>query len=160
WSFAGVRALYGDAAKRPQDAPRDYVLELDGPEGMAPLLTVYGGKITTFRVLAEAALEKLSFIFGKRAPWTANSHLPGGDFAVGYLDDLVEKTRASWPFLDVRHARRLVRSYGTRAARILGPAKYLDDLGSRFGPNLSSAEVRYLMAHEWARTAEDVLWRR
>jgi glycerol-3-phosphate dehydrogenase len=170
WSFAGVRALYGDAsarplaakpqATRPQDTPRDYVLALDEATGMAPLLTVYGGKITTFRVLAEAALKKLGAWLGGAAPWTSNSHLPGGDFAVGSVEEFVKKTCVTWPFLDDSHARRLVRSYGTRVARILGSAKCMDDLGPRFGANLTGAEVRYLMAHEWAQTAEDVLWRR
>ena len=160
WSFAGVRALYGDASAKPQDTPRDYVLALDEETRMAPLLTVYGGKITTFRVLAEAALEKLKAVLGGGAAWTRNSQLPGGDFPVGSVEELVQKTLRSWPFLDISHARRLVRSYGTRAARILGTAKCLDDLGPRFGTNLTGAEVRYLMAHEWAQTAEDVLWRR
>jgi glycerol-3-phosphate dehydrogenase len=160
WSFAGVRALYGDASARPQDAPRDYVLALDDASGLAPLLTVYGGKITTFRMLAEAAIDKLVPVLGARARWTATSHLPGGDFAVGQVDALVDKTRASWPFLDAAHTRRLVRSYGTRVGRVLGPARSLGDLGPRFGANLTGAEIRYLMKHEWAQVAEDVLWRR
>jgi glycerol-3-phosphate dehydrogenase len=86
--------------------------------------------------------------------------LPGGDFAVDGVENLVEKTRASWPFLGVAHARRLVRSYGTRVNRILGSARRFDDLGPRLGADLTGAEVRYLMAHEWAQTEDDVLWRR
>ncbi len=158
WSFAGVRSLQDDGSKRPQDTPRDYVLTLDdeGP----PLLTVYGGKITTFRRLAEAALDRLGTVFGDRPAWTATSSLPGGDFPAGGLDRLISDTRASWPFLSEGHACRLVGAYGTRVGRILGEATSLDDLGPRFGHDLTGAEVHYLMAHEWAQTEDDVLWRR
>jgi glycerol-3-phosphate dehydrogenase len=160
WSFAGVRSLYDDGSAKPQDTPRDYVLALDEAEGEAPLLSVYGGKITTYRVLAESALDELAPVLGARPAWTRNSRLPGGDFAIDGVEDLVEKTRASWPFLSVAHTRRLVRSYGTRVTRILGSARRFEDLGPRLGADLTGAEVRYLMAHEWAQTEDDVLWRR
>jgi glycerol-3-phosphate dehydrogenase len=163
WSFAGVRSLYDDGSSKrqaPQDMPRDYVLALDQERGAAPLLTVYGGKITTYRRLAEAALDRLAPSFGARPAWTANASLPGGDFAVDGFETLLSKTRRSWPFLREAHARRLVRAYGTRVGQILGSAKRLADLGPRLGADLTAAEVRYLMAHEWAQTADDVLWRR
>jgi glycerol-3-phosphate dehydrogenase len=158
WSFAGVRSLEDDGSTKPQDTPRDYVLALDD-EG-APLLTVIGGKITTFRRLAEAALEELAPALGARPAWTARSSLPGGDFAVDGLERLVAETCASWPFLTAPHARRLVEAYGTRVRRVLGSAKTLDDLGPQLGAGLTGAEVRYLMAHEWAQSEDDVLWRR
>jgi glycerol-3-phosphate dehydrogenase len=164
WSFAGVRALYDEGAgkpgSKPQDTPRDYVLALDDKQGAAPLLTVYGGKITTYRRLAQAALAKLAPVFGNRPDWTAAASLPGGDFPVDGFETLIAETRKTWPFLSADHARRLVRAYGTRVGRILGTAKTRADLGPRLGADLTAAEVRYLMAQEWALTAEDVLWRR
>jgi glycerol-3-phosphate dehydrogenase len=153
-----VRSLYDNDASEPQDTPRDYVLVADN-EG-APLVTVIGGKITTFRRLAEAVLDKLVPLFGVRRAWTAQSRLPGGDFAVDGVERLVAETRAAWRFLAEAHARRLVNAYGTRVRRILGDAKSLDDLGPQLGADLTDAEVRYLMAHEWAQTEDDVLWRR
>jgi glycerol-3-phosphate dehydrogenase len=158
WAFAGVRSLYDDGASKPQDAMRDYVLVLD--QSQAPLLTVYGGKITTSRRLAEAALDRLAPVFGGRPAWTKASRLPGGDFPVDGGARLVAEARRSWPFLGEAHVRRLVQAYGTRISRILGPAKKADDLGARLGADLTGAEVRYLMDNEWARTADDVLWRR
>ncbi|MGH6769394.1 MAG: glycerol-3-phosphate dehydrogenase [Xanthobacteraceae bacterium] len=160
WSFAGVRALYGDVSDKPQDMSRDYELVLDRAAGEAPLLTVLGGKITTYRRLAEAAYDKLAPVFGARPAWTKRSALPGGDFAVDGLERLIAQTHRSWPFLGESHARRLVRAYGTRVRGILGSAKTLNDLGPNLGADLTGAEVRYLMAHEWAQTEDDVLWRR
>jgi glycerol-3-phosphate dehydrogenase len=160
WAFAGVRSLHDDGADRPQDAMRDYVLVLDDEPGKAALLTVYGGKITTYRRLAEAALDRLAPVLGTRPAWTKASHLPGGDFPVDGVARLVAEARRSWPFLGEAHVRRLVQAYGTRISRILGPAKQASDLGARLGADLTGAEVRYLMEHEWARTADDVLWRR
>jgi glycerol-3-phosphate dehydrogenase len=160
WAFAGVRSLHDDGAGLPQDTMRDYVLVLDRQPGKAPLLSVYGGKITTHRRLAEAVLDRLAPIFGARPAWTKQSRLPGGDFPVDGVARLVADARRRWPFLSEAHIRRLVQAYGTRISRILGPAKKLDDLGARLGADLTGAEVRYLMEHEWARTAEDVLWRR
>jgi glycerol-3-phosphate dehydrogenase len=159
-AFAGVRSLYDDGSKNPQDTPRDYVLALDEPDGEAPLVTVYGGKITTYRRLAEDTLDRLSHVFGERPAWTKTSTLPGGDFAFDGVERLTAETRKSWPFLSDEHARRLVRAYGTRVGRILGSAKSLDDLGECLGADLTAAEVRYQMTHEWAQVADDVLWRR
>ncbi len=160
WAFAGVRSLHDDGAGLPQDAMRDYVLVLDDEPGKAALLSVYGGKITTHRRLAEAALDHLASVFGARPAWTKQSHLPGGDLPVDGVARLIADARRTWPFLGEAHIRRLVQAYGTRISRVLGPAKQTDDLGASLGADLTGAEVRYLMEHEWARTADDVLWRR
>jgi glycerol-3-phosphate dehydrogenase len=160
WAFAGVRSLYDDGARKPQDIGRDYTLILDERFGEAPVLTVYGGKITTYRRLAEDALRRLSHFFPRSRPWTAPSPLPGGDFVYDGIETLVERTRRTWRFLAEDHARRLVRAYGTRVERVLEQATSLDDLGLNFGADLTAAEVRYLMTKEWAQTADDVLWRR
>ncbi len=160
WTFAGVRSLYDDGSKNPQDTTRDYVLSLDEPDGKAPLLTIYGGKITTYRRLAEHALERMSHVVKAGAAWTKGSHLPGGDFPHDGLGALVAATKASWPFLADDQVQRMVRAYGTRVTRVLGGAKNLSDLGPDLGAGLTAAEVRYLMEQEWAQTADDVLWRR
>jgi glycerol-3-phosphate dehydrogenase len=160
WSFAGVRALFGDVSGKPQDIERDYVLELDRAGGVAPLLTVYGGKITTYRRLAEAACAKLAPILGDRPAWTRKAHLPGGDLPVDGLEWLIGQTHASRPFMAESHVRRLVRAYGTRVRRILSPVKAVEDLGPNLGADLTAAEVRYLMDNEFAQTEDDVLWRR
>jgi glycerol-3-phosphate dehydrogenase len=159
WAFSGVRSLYDDGSGRPEDVTRDYHLALDKRYGAAPLLTVYGGKITTFRRLAQDALGKLSSFFEPYRRWNAAAPLPGGDFAWDALEKRVRAARAAWPFLQEAEARRLVRAYGTRLDRVVGDAKRREDLAPFFGP-LSAAEVRHLMRQEWARTADDVLWRR
>ena len=159
-TYAGVRSLYDDGAKKAADATRDYVLALDGTANEAPLLTVYGGKITTYRRLAEAALARVTALFNMPPPWTHRVPLPGGDFPWDGFEALVARARGLWPFLGERHARRLVGSYGTRMDRILGSARTMDDLGPLLGGDLTAAEVTYLMRTEWAETAEDVLWRR
>jgi glycerol-3-phosphate dehydrogenase len=160
WSYAGVRSLYDDGADKPEDVTRDYALTLDEAYGEAPLLTIYGGKITTYRRLAEAVMVRIGHFFGALPPWTAGSTLPGGDFPVDGFYALVAEAIGRWPFLDEPHARRLVRAYGRRIERILGQAQSMDDLGPRFAGDLTGAEVRYLVENEWARSAEDVLWRR
>jgi glycerol-3-phosphate dehydrogenase len=160
WAYAGVRSLYDDGAGKPEDVGRDYTLMLDEHYGEAPLLTVYGGKVTTYRRLAEDALAKLSHFFPHSRPWTAQSPLPGGDFLYDGIGILIERTRQAWKFLTADHARRLVSAYGTRVDRVLGAARSLDDLGMRLGADLTAAEVRYLMTKEWAQSADDVLWRR
>jgi glycerol-3-phosphate dehydrogenase len=160
WSFAGIRSLYDDGARKAKDITRDYVLALDYSFREAPLLTVYGGKITTHRRLAEAAMARIGHFFGARPPWTEHSHLPGGDFPPDGVDALVGETMKRWPFLTESHARRLVRAYGRRTERILGTACEIDELGQCFTDDLTAAEVRYLVENEWAQNAEDVLWRR
>jgi glycerol-3-phosphate dehydrogenase len=161
WTYSGVRPLYDDGASKAQEATRDYVLKRSGGNGEPALLNVIGGKITTYRRLAEAALEQVEAVLGKRnGKWTAGAKLPGGDFAVkGYADEVARLAR-DYPFLDIRQARRLTRRYGTLARTILGQAKTVVDLGQHFGADLYEAEVAYLMANEWARSVEDVLWRR
>ena len=158
--YSGVRQLYDDGARRAKDLTREYVLDLEAPRSQAPLLTVYGGKITTYRRLAEAALKNLRPFLKTGAPWTADAPLPGGDFPWDGVDALVARARGLWPFLTEANARRMVRAYGTRLDRILGDARRRDDLGENFGDELSAAEVRYLVRHEFAETADDVLSRR
>jgi glycerol-3-phosphate dehydrogenase len=160
WAFAGVRSLYDDRARKPEDTTRDYHLLLDERFREAPMLTIYGGKLTTYRRLAEKALKRISHFFPLLPDWTARVPLPGGDFAYDALEAQVAQARQQWPFLQEQHARRLVRAYGTRIDRVLGVARSLDDLGTHFGADLTEAEVRYLIKHEWAETADDVLWRR
>lgn len=161
WTYSGVRPLYDDGASKAQEATRDYVLSLDATGG-APMLSVFGGKITTFRRLAEAALERLRghLAAAERPAWTGTAALPGGDFAIDGYPALVAELLAAHPFLAPDHAARLARAYGTRARRILGQARSAADLGRVFGADLTEAEVRHLMREEWARTADDVLWRR
>ncbi|MBC6438398.1 MAG: glycerol-3-phosphate dehydrogenase [Rhodobacteraceae bacterium] len=159
WTYSGVRPLYDDGAKSAPAATRDYVLSLeaDGPI----LLNVFGGKITTYRRLAEAALEKLApHIPAASGPWTAGVALPGGNFPVAGAEDLIQELITRYPFLTLAWARRLVRAYGTEAAEVLGDARDTRDLGRDFGATLTEAEVIWLMQREYARTAEDVLWRR
>jgi glycerol-3-phosphate dehydrogenase len=160
WTFAGVRSLYNDGSKKPDDVTRDYHLDLEEGFRQAPLLTIYGGKITTYRRLAEAVLARLSHFYILRPRWTDSAPLPGGDFPYNGVDALVAQTRRTWPFLAEDHARRLVCAYGTRVDRVLGAAHSMADLGTCFGADLTEAEVRYSMTHEWAHDADDVLWRR
>lgn len=160
WAYAGVRALYDDGSGKTEDVGREYHLALDKSVGMAPLLTVYGGKVTTYRRLAEEALGQLARFFPRGRPWTEKSSLPGGDFVYDGVPMLIERTRRRYPFLTAGHARRLVDAYGTRVDVVLKNAARLDDLGQRFGADLTAAEVRYLMTVEWARDVDDVLWRR
>ncbi|MGR3795134.1 glycerol-3-phosphate dehydrogenase [Vannielia sp. SX4] len=160
WTYSGVRPLYDDGASSATAATRDYTLKVDTSAG-APVLNIFGGKITTYRRLAEAALEKIAPHFqGLGRKWTENAPLPGGDFAHDGVTELRDGLVADFPFLTQDHALRLVRAYGTEARGILGEAKALSDLGRPFGYTLWQAEVDWLMAHEYARSAADVLWRR
>lgn len=160
WSYSGVRPLYNDGAKSATAATRDYVLKVEETGG-APLLNVFGGKITTYRKLAEHALEKIVPYFpGAAGAWTARVPLPGGDFPVLGVAKLIGDLRAAYPFLDERWATRLVKAYGTEAAGILAGAEKVEDLGRHFGWNLTEREVKWLIEKEYARTAEDVVWRR
>ena len=160
WTYSGVRPLYNDGAKSATAATRDYVLSLDTAGG-APLLNVFGGKITTYRRLAESALERLQPFFPQaKAPWTARAPLPGGNFPHDGVGTLVADLRSRHAFLSEAWARRLVRAYGAEAATLLAGAASAADLGRDFGATLTEAEVRWLMKHEFARRAEDVVWRR
>lgn len=163
WSFSGVRPLYEDGVSAVIATARDYMLETDNTSGLPPLVSVYGGNITTYRRLAEAVLWRLAGdvrALRDRNGWTANAALPGGDMPFDGLAAFTASLRHEYPFLPARTAERLARTYGTEARSFLGEAKRLGDLGADFGHGLSEAELRHLMANEWARTAEDVLWRR
>jgi glycerol-3-phosphate dehydrogenase len=160
WSYAGIRALRDDGATAASAVTRDYILELDAPAGRAPVLSVIGGKLTTYRRLAEFALEKLAPHLGPMpGPWTASAPLPGGDFPRGDIDAFIAELRARWPFLGEAESRRLARAYGTRALRLLESARSRADMGDAFGGGMTRLEVDYLMREEWARTTEDIHWR-
>lgn len=154
WTYSGVRPLYDDGAASATAATRDYVLDLD--TNGAPMLSVFGGKITTYRKLAQQVLAMLEL--GEE--WTAEVPLPGGDFPVDGVQDLIDGLLADYPFLDQKWAARLVRAYGTEARKWLADAKSIDDLGQGFGATLTVAELRWMMTQEYAVTAEDAVWRR
>ncbi len=159
-SFSGVRPLYDDGAGNPSAVTRDYVFDLE-TQGGAPLLNVFGGKITTFRKLAEHALQKLDGFFPQMgADWTAKAPLPGGDIADADFDRFVADIQREYPWLPADLVLHWGRLYGTRMRMILGDATALEDLGVQFGPRLFEAEVRYLATHEWAMSAQDILYRR
>jgi glycerol-3-phosphate dehydrogenase len=158
-SYAGVRPLYDDGSDNPSEVTRDYVLKVDHEHHKAALLTVFGGKITTYRRLAEEAMERLApFLPGLKGAWTAGEVLPGGDVVHfnGFRDEMQER----YSSLGRDLVEGVVRRHGDRTPKILGEAKRLDDLGRHFGAGLTEREVEYLRAEEWARTAQDVLWRR
>lgn len=159
WSFAGVRPLYDDAVLESRFMNRDYALNLRDVEGKLPVLSVFGAKITTYRRIAERAVDKLRrYVPHLPGGWTAGAILPGGDFKD--LPQLSAELRSRYPEMPPALLDRLARSYGTRAARILGEARRLEDLGETFGADLTEAELAYLQGEEWAQTAEDALWRR
>ena len=165
-SYSGVRPLYDDGSRSSaQQVSRDYHLELQqGPAG-SPVLTVYGGKITTYRRLAEHALERLASVLPAESaqdpgPWTGDEPLPGGDLPGGDPDLFTSHCLARWPGIPADLVKRLARTYGTRCARILGGAREMADLGRHHGAGLTDAEIRYLVGQEWARSTEDILWRR
>ena len=160
WTYAGVRPLYNDGASSATAATRDYVLKVDQSSG-APLLNIFGGKITTYRRLAETALKKIVPFFDREdEPWTAGVPLSGGDFPVDGVPSLTAKLLTQYPFLTERWVDRLVKAYGTDAFHVLGDAKRADDLGQNFGANLTAREVSWLVDKEFAHTAEDIVWRR
>ncbi|KIN61988.1 Aerobic glycerol-3-phosphate dehydrogenase [Sulfitobacter noctilucicola] len=160
WTYSGVRPLYDDGASSATAATRDYVLKVDQSAG-APILNVFGGKITTYRKLAESALEKIVPFFEEaRDPWTAGVALPGGDFAVDGVDALREKLCAQYSFLSERWAARLIKAYGTESFDVLGEAKTAEDLGQNFGADLTAREANWLVEREFARKADDIVWRR
>ncbi|WP_040325453.1 glycerol-3-phosphate dehydrogenase [Aurantimonas manganoxydans] len=157
WTYSGVRPLFDDGASKAQEATRDYVLKVEGDNGEAPVLNCFGGKITTYRVLSEEVLGKIAHHLGaKGRSWTGDEPLPGGDFAVDGVGALETALRQAAPELDAATIHRLVRSYGTDAATFARTGA----LGRDFGHGLYQAEIDWLIAEEWARTAEDILWRR
>lgn len=160
WSYSGVRPLYDDGASSASAATRDYVLKLDTSRG-APSLNVFGGKITTYRCLAESVLKEIEKVLPVTAkPWTAGVALPGGDFPVDGVDTLVAKVKEKYAFLSDRWALRLVRAYGTEVANVLGEVRDQNELGVNFGADLFQTEVQWLMDNEFVRAAKDVVWRR
>ncbi|MBB3475771.1 glycerol-3-phosphate dehydrogenase [Sphingomonas sp. BK345] len=165
WSYAGIRPLYDDKAASASAVTRDYVLDLDrGPAGAnenAPMLSIFGGKITTYRKLAEHAMAELAETFPDAgSAWTAGATLPGGDFPPEGFEPLLDSLTRDYPALDRALLRRLARAYGTKARVLLGTVRSAADLGEEFGAGLTARELDYLIADEWARTAEDVLFRR
>ncbi|HYA80254.1 MAG TPA: glycerol-3-phosphate dehydrogenase [Methylocystis sp.] len=159
WSFSGLRPLFDDGAIEASVTTRDYAFDLD--RAGAPALSIFGGKITTARRLAEHALDELALWFPQAGPaWTRDATLPGGDFPNGDFERFLAQLRRERPFLGESLARRLARAYGTRARNLLGDATTMAALGREFGCGLTQAELAYLVREEWARSGEDVLWRR
>lgn len=158
WSYAGLRPLYDDGALNASVVTRDYAFDLDAPSGEAPALSVFGGKITTARRLAEHAMDELASYLPKHgAAWTQGAVFPGGDEE---FEPFAARLMREKPFLPPPLAHRLARAYGTRALRFLNDAKSMSDLGRDFGSGLTQAEIAYLIEREWARSADDILWRR
>jgi glycerol-3-phosphate dehydrogenase len=161
WSFAGLRPLFGEAGGSLSEITRDYELDFDLVGGVTPVLTVYGGKLTTYRCLAKQVLARLKpHLPRMKAPWTQTAALPGGDFAGGDLDRLVRQLAHERGGLPQELLTALVHRHGTLAAEVLGDAREVQALGTHFGADLYGREVDYLIEHEWARSADDVLWRR
>ncbi|WP_208435786.1 glycerol-3-phosphate dehydrogenase [Bartonella phoceensis] len=159
WTYSGVRPLYDDGTSKAQETTRDYVLKEMGAESMPRILNLYGGKITTYRKLAEDAMKFVEEALGKKgAPWTENSTLPGGDFPYNRLDTIENKIALLIPDLDAFTYRRLARSYGSEALVMFANGKA--DKGKDFGHGLYEIEVKWLIEKEWAKTCDDVLWRR
>lgn len=160
WSYCGVRALVDDGAAEPSKITRDYLLRLDGGAEQAPVLSVFGGKITTYRRLAERALARLAPWFpGLRRAWTSGVPLPGGDVPDG-IEAYAGTLTRRYPDLPQALIGALVHRHGARTPDILRSARTVEDLGTHFGAGLYAREVDYFRTHEWAREAEDVLWRR
>jgi len=155
--ISGANMAVNPASRR---AARDGAMTFDARRRKAPLLTVFGGDVTTSRLRAERAVSKLTPFYPMSPRWTAKAALPGGDFAWARFDTEVDRARERWRFLGEAEARRLVGAYGSRLADVLGEARDRADLGPAFGPELTGAEVRYLMTREWARFPDDILWRR
>ncbi len=159
WRYSGVRPLYEDGANAAASATRDYVLRVDSSS--APIVTIFGGKITTYRKLAESALSKITPFFElPDKPWTAHTALPGGDFEVAEFADLIEKLMQNYSYLSFEWARRLIRLYGTEAWDILNNSKTASDLGKQFGCYITEQELSWSIRNEWTQNADDFLWRR
>jgi glycerol-3-phosphate dehydrogenase len=158
WTYSGVRPLFDDGASKAQEATRDYMLRRDGIGAEAPVINIFGGKITTYRKLSESVLEMIEVSLGKRQPaWTVNASLPGGDFPIDGFPKLFDEIQRKYPFLTKAQSERLARAYGTIVFDIFGNA---EEFGHDFGHGLSEKEVTYLMDNEWAKTPQDVIWRR
>jgi glycerol-3-phosphate dehydrogenase len=162
WSYSGVRPLLDDGSGKPESATRDYRIEVDGKAGEAPLVSIFGGKITTYRKLAEAVMGKIAPFFHTMltASWTGDAPLPGGGFDWAEAERVGSELAGDYPFLGAATAHRMIRLYGRTAWDILGDATSAANLGRDFGAGLYEAEVRHLVTREWAQTAEDIIWRR
>lgn len=161
WSYSGVRPLHDEIDGKASTASRDYEIKVLDENGKAPLINIFGGKITTYRKLSEEVVAELSpyvKLIGK--PWTDHTPLPGGDFPVQARQEVIDDIQEEFPFLSAPALRRLFDTYGTRIRTILKGVNSLKDMGKSFGADLTEIEVRYLMDHEWAENAEDVVWRR
>jgi glycerol-3-phosphate dehydrogenase len=161
WTYSGVRPLVDGGSGRPEAATRGYDLDLSDARDGAALMSIYGGKITTYRHLAQEAIERLAerLPYLRGGAWTGTAPLPGGDFPLGETVQLEHDFAARFPFL-ASSARRIVRAYGTAAFAIFAEARSLSECGRHFGHGLTERELDHLVSREWARTAEDVLWRR
>jgi glycerol-3-phosphate dehydrogenase len=160
WSYSGIRPLYDDGASKAQEATRDYVLKLEGSSSEAPMLSVFGGKITTFRRLAESVMEKIAPFFPSAGkPWTARASLPGGDFGHDEVEKRITELQRKYSFLKPQNVARIFRAYGTNAEKMFAGARFAKDMGQFFGP-LSEREINYLKTEEWVQEADDILWRR
>ncbi len=160
WSYSGVRPLCNDESDSPQAITRDYTLNVQDDNGTAPLLSVFGGKLTTYRKLAEHALGKLSKYYPEAGPaWTKNTILPGGYFN-GSRDDYTVTLRRRYPYISAAMAKHYAYTYGSNSELLLGNACSLEELGENFGHQLFEAELRYLVIHEWVRELDDAIWRR
>ena len=161
WSYSGVRPLYNDGASAAQEATRDYVLRQKPEDHDSSIVHIFGGKITTSRMLAEAVLKKIEHKLGARgSKWTKTAPLPGGDFLAEDFDTLLAKLKTAHPYLEDHHVYRLLRLYGTLVWKVLNGVESRVDLGEHFGSDLYAREIDYLIENEWALTAEDILYRR
>ncbi|NCX08541.1 MAG: glycerol-3-phosphate dehydrogenase, partial [Rhodobacteraceae bacterium] len=161
WTFSGVRPLYDDGASSASAATRDYVLKVDNSNGQAPVLNIFGGKITTYRKLAESALVEIENALGiKSGPWTKRVPLPGGDFDVDGFDELVENLLDTYDFLTPSWATRMVRMYGTNAVKIIATVTQTPDQKQNFGCDVTAAELDWGIKNEFVQTADDFVWRR
>ena len=161
WTYSGVRPLYDDGASAAQEATRDYVLKVHGDKENAPVLNIFGGKITTYRKLSESVMGKmLPFFPDMKGSWTSNAALPGGEFDVSEYETKISALLNDFSYLDPMWARRLITMYGTRAWTILDQSVKREDLGQDFGATLTEREVHFLINEEWATSLEDILWRR
>ena len=162
-TFSGVRPLFDDNSTNASKVTREYVLNLDtGEDGKAaPLLNIFGGKLTAYRQLSEKSVHKLMpHLSCDAADWTAQATLPGGDILNGDFDQFLSSLQQAYPWMAENLLHRYARQFGSRITEVLGDAKSVDDLGEYFGAGLYAAEVQYMMDNEWARVPEDVLWRR
>jgi glycerol-3-phosphate dehydrogenase len=160
WSYSGIRPLYDDGASKAQEATRDYVLKLDHPAGQAPAMSVFGGKITTSRVLGQTVVQRLKQFFPNASGnWTEKAKLPGGNFEYADVAQSIAGLQRKYSFLKPQDLLRMFRAYGSDTDEILAGARILNDMGQMFGP-LSEREISWLKSKEWAQTADDILWRR